>query len=470
MTDRTIEADIAVVGGGPAGSVVARRLAVLGYDVALAQAPRRGDRIETLPPSLTLLGHAVLTPDQLAGISEPVRRAHSSWSGNGTTVRESPGACMLQRSRFDELLLLEAARAGVAVLSPARARVAQRCAAGWVVPVIRGGTAIEIKARFLVDARGRRGGERIHAGPRTVALSARWTAVGLGPGEMRIAAHPEGWCWSAARSAGAAEVTVFLDTRACAGLGGAKLRQRYLAMLAETTLFSELLMGATPGPLSVSDATPSRAPQPASARHLAVGEAALTIDPLSSHGVIVGCRGAIQAAAVIHTILSRGDPAPALDFYAGRLAAVGSQHASSAGALYGEHEVWRDQPFWRSRMASADRPVRVAIPPAISAVPGVPLRLSPAACAIRVPALIGDKIELCDAIAHPNLSEPIVRLGRHDVPALLAGLEPGRSASELVAGLGQICSPPEAQALMDWLTRAGILEPLDGADRRPAST
>jgi flavin-dependent dehydrogenase len=469
MEGRVLEADIAVVGGGPAGAVAARRLAVLGYNVALAHEPRRGDRIETLPPSLTLLGHEVLAPDRLAGISEPVRRVLSGWSGESTTVRESPGACMLQRSGFDRILLLEAARAGVAVLSPARAGRAQRCAGGWIVPVVRDGTANEIKARFLIDARGRRGGKRIHAGPRTVALSALWTGAGLEPGEMRIAAHPDGWCWAASRSAGPAEITVFLDTHACAGLGRAKLQQRYLAMLAGTTLFAGVLRNGTPGPLSVSDATPSTADQPASAWHLASGDAALTIDPLSSHGVIVGCRAAIQAAAVIHTILSGDNPAPALAFYAGRLAAVGSQHALSAGALYGDHDAWRDHPFWRTRIGSADRPILATAPPSLRAVRDVPLRLSPAARTIRIPALIGDKVELCDAIAHPNLSEPIVRLGRYDVPALLARMESGRLASVLVAGLGEICSPAEAHALLDWLTHTGILEPHANADCRPAS-
>jgi hypothetical protein len=337
------------------------------------------------------------------------------------------------------------------------------------VPVVRDGTGIEIEARFLIDARGRRGGNRIQAGPRTVALSARWTGACLEPGEMRIAAHPEGWCWAASRAAGSAEVTVFLDTQACVGLGAAKLQHRYLAMLAGTALFAALLRNGAPGPLSVSDATSSRADQPASAWRLAAGDAALTIDPLSSHGVVVGCRAAIQAAAVIHTILSGDDPAPAVAFYAGRLAAVASQHALSAGALYGEHDAWRDHPFWRKRIGSAEQPVRATARPSRCAGRDVPLRLSPAARTIRIPALVGDKVELCDAIAHPTLSEPIVRLGRYDVPALLARLESGRPASVLVAGLEEICSPAEAQALLDWLTQAGILEPHVRGDCCPAS-
>ena len=96
----------------------------------------------------------------------------------------------------------------------------------------------------------------------------------------------------------------------------------------------------------------------------------------------------------------------------------------------------------------------------MSAAPDVPLRLSPAARSLRIPALIGDKVELCDAIAHPNLSEPIVRLGRHDAAALMARLKGHHRPSVLVAGLEEICSSAEAQALLDWLTQAGILEPL----------
>ena len=461
MSHRALEADVAVIGGGPGGSVATRRLAVLGYDVVLVHEPRRGDRIETLPPSLTLLGHEVLAPDRLASISEPVSKVLSGWSGNGTTGRENPGTCMLQRSQFDELLLREAARVGAIVLSPARARAARRSAGTWAVPVVRDGTALEIRARFLVDARGRRGGQRLQAGPHTVALSAGWVGARLEPGEMRIAAHPEGWCWAAARSSGPAEVTVFLDTHACAGLGAAKLRHRYLDMLAATPLFAAFLRDGLPGPLSVFDTTPARTDQPASARRLVVGDAALTIDPISSHGVTIACRAAIQAAAVIHTILSGDDPAPALAFYVGRLAAVASQHSLSASAFYGDHDSWRDRPFWRNRIEATNQPVRpVAASPRRLAVPDVPLRLSPATHTIRVPALIGDKVELCDAIAHPNLSEPIVRLGRHDAAALVGRLRGGQRPSVLVAGLEEICSSAEAEALLDWLTQAGILEPL----------
>ena len=162
MTDRTLEADVAVIGGGPAGTVAARRLATLGYNVVVAHEPCRHDRIETLPPSLSVLGHDVLASDRLASIAEPVRSIVSGWSGEEATTRDSPGSSMVGRRRFDQLLLLEAARAGVVVLAPARARAPHRGNGRWIVPATRGDKTFQIVAQFVLDARGRRARNRLN--------------------------------------------------------------------------------------------------------------------------------------------------------------------------------------------------------------------------------------------------------------------------------------------------------------------
>src|SRR5512135_817059 len=118
--------DIAVIGGGPAGSVFATRMAQFGLDVCLIERarfprPHLGESLSPgVMPLLSSMGSAELV--EAAGFLR-VRAVSTNWQG-AETVRQDPRAqgMLVDRGAFDTLLLERAASTGVRVLQPAQVR------------------------------------------------------------------------------------------------------------------------------------------------------------------------------------------------------------------------------------------------------------------------------------------------------------------------------------------------------------
>lgn len=146
--------DVCVIGGGPAGSVCALRLARLGHRVVLVERrvfprPHVGEALSPgVPPLLDFLG----VREALDG-SVPSPGALVRWEdAHIRMVEPDPRAVTVDRGRFDQALLAAARAAGVSVFQPVRAGRPRRGPAGWEIPV---GHDV-LRARFLVDASGRR--------------------------------------------------------------------------------------------------------------------------------------------------------------------------------------------------------------------------------------------------------------------------------------------------------------------------
>ena len=201
-----ISTDICVIGGGPAGSTAARRLAQLGYDVCVVEReafprPRVG---ESLPASILPLLDALGVRERVdcAGFLRP-RAALVRWAEPSVRERIHPGPPGLQvdRGRFDELLLDAAGEAGVCILQSATAgRPLSDDDGKWTVPVRVAGTDATLSVRYIVDATGRGGflpGRRVRASVPTLALYGYWRDTGISGPETRVEAGHQEWYWCA---------------------------------------------------------------------------------------------------------------------------------------------------------------------------------------------------------------------------------------------------------------------------------
>jgi 2-polyprenyl-6-methoxyphenol hydroxylase-like FAD-dependent oxidoreductase len=459
---RVPRTDIAVLGGGPAGSAVAYRLARLGYRVLLVTADRPDgmDRTEVLPPSIeTLQGAFPLGPALADQPLAPLTRGR--WSGFGEDVRPHPGTRLVQRVSFDRSLLQIAAAAGVELIESARARRPHRTPDGWMVPIDRAGDRCSVTARILVDAAGRRGGfarnSRLLAAA-TVALCARWTPAAIRAGEIWVEALPDGWCWSAGVADGVLEAATFVSMAECRGLGLQALRRRHCQLLLQSERFSAALHGAVPGPVRVCDATARIDEDPAQPDLIRVGDAAFAPDPMSSQGVQAALRSAVQAAAAVHTILSGGDAEAAISFYQDAVQAVAMRHRTATAELYAGHQRWRDHPFWRARAEHVtDAPApSVPIQP-MAADPA--LRLSRDVEIVAAPALVGDMIERMPSVMHRSEPRPVTWLNGHLLAPLLDRMGSGERASAILAGWSATMPADEASSVLQWLMARGIVEP-----------
>jgi hypothetical protein len=377
---------------------------------------------------------------------------------------------MVDRGRFDRLLLRHAEEAGARVLQPASALKPRREdgeGAGWIVPVRTPDGGREVRARFLVDASGRAarlGGPRVRTGPRTLALHGVWSRPGGWGEETVTEAGADEWLWAAPQADGALSAMVFVDAGQYrrARAAGISREALYRGLLARSALLAETVRASLASGPGVCDATCWHTPQPVGDGFLRIGEAAFTLDPLSSTGVQKAMQTAWSGAIAVHTILTRpAHAAAAQRFYADSHGATVARHTAWAAELYATARTHTASPFWRQRAGAAVP--SPAEPPTALPDPGRGLRLSAAASLLETPCVAGDLIETRRALVHPGLERPVAYLDGVEIAPLLETIPAGTTLDELAAvwsrRLPPTSSPRQAAALAAWLVQHGVLVP-----------
>jgi hypothetical protein len=202
----------------------------------------------------------------------------------------------------------------------------------------------------VVDATGRRRGVArrlggcVEHGDRLVGVVAHLPEAEV-RGTPRVDAAPEGWWYSTAVPVGGRVILFFTDADLPAA--GRARRPGGLAALAAgvpgLTDVAPLLSQVTAYPLAAGTAWLAR---PRGHRWLAVGDAAVAIDPLSGQGLLMALVGGVRAAAAIV-----GQDATYERWLAGALVSLRLQQR----AAYACEWRWPNHPFWsRRRIAVGD--------------------------------------------------------------------------------------------------------------------
>ena len=383
-----------------------------------------------------------------------------------------PPGLMVDRGRFDRLLLEHARRAGARVLQPGLACAARRTDDGWIVAVRTAAGERHVGARFLVDASGRSSrwtGRRERTGPSTLALHGTWRRAGAGgwDGQTRIEAGPDEWLWAAPRPDGTLSAMVFVDAERyhAARRAGDSPEGLYRRLLARSALFAEVAGAQLAGRAGVCDATCWNHPEPVGDSFLKVGEAAFTLDPLSSTGVQKAMQTAWVGAIAVHTILTpSADGEAARRFYGENHRSTVVRHAAWTGGYYAAARHAGTSLFWRRRAAAS--PATAAAETDALRVPGAfdtRLRLSAAAALVATPCVTGDLIAMRRALVHPGLDRPVAFLDGVEIAPLLEAVPPEATLGELTAHwsrrLPELARRGNAAALAGWLIHHGILMP-----------
>jgi flavin-dependent dehydrogenase len=449
---------VCVVGAGPAGCLIAYRLATLGHDVALIarQGPRRHPMGETAPATVAQLLEGVGLGEVMAMAAYRVAaEGLARWESEEPVVHPSPGL-LLRRDRFDALLRMAAEQAGARVIEIAGGVTLERkVGGGWRVFLTGAAGAGEIDAAFLVDARGRSAGRR-RLGAATIALCARWRDARPLPAATCLEAVSDAWIWGGVGPDRRQAAACFVDPRRLAGLDAAGRTALYVKLLGGARLLRPLLAGALCEAPFVLDATARLGSRIAEPGLIAVGDAAMAAEPLSSQGLQNAIVSALQGAAAAHTALTRPEDAPlALDFHrASREAAAQSamRHtASFHAAVLGRF----DTPFWRRR-AAASEPA-LPTPAEAAAGPDAPLRLSPSARIRDGAVLDGALIRRERVLEGPGLHEPIAYLGAVKVAPLLEATQFPMVRKELVRAWSEMIGLDDARAAIAWLWSRRLL-------------
>jgi len=360
------ELDAVIIGAGPAGAIAGLALApharVLLVDRVAEPAARIGE-------SLVPAARRILADFGLLGLVEAEgypaylgNRAHWGGGVEETDFLRDPSGpgWHLDRRRFERLLRQAAGAAGCRITAPAKLDRLEPTAAGWSLSITDGARTMPLSCRVLIDASGRaatvtkRLGVARHQADRltarwlhgTVAAETRSTA-----GFSLVESVPGGW-WYSAPLADHGRVLSFhsdgdLMPETDDLLALADRAPAVAALLRETGFRARGPAGTT----AANTVWAARAAGQDRARSwLAIGDAALAFDPLSSRGVFnalyTGLSGGFAAARML-----AGEPGAAAD-YQGEIDRIRHAYQRHLALCYAAEPRWPDQPFWRRRLSS----------------------------------------------------------------------------------------------------------------------
>lgn len=463
---------VCVIGGGPAGSTFAARLAQLGHDVILLEREafprsRLGESLSPgVLPLLVLTGARAAV--EAAGFRK-VRTVRVRWD-NGEETRDDPReqGLIVDRGAFDRLLLDRAWALGVRVVQPAIVRSTRCQGARWLVEATSPDGPVTFEADFVGDARGRgtRARTRRWTGARTLALHAYWRGADL-PTGPRIEAGEDAWYWGVPLPDGTCNTLVFVDAKRFRAAGEGTLTSRFLDLLDRSRLMEGWGAAEMIAAPSAIDATAYVDDECASPNSLKIGDAALALDPLSSSGVQKAIQGALSAAIVANTLLRRPEgSAAALEFHRSGLEEAALRHRSWAAGHYGRVAAKGGGPFWQNRAADAVPDETTTLQRTDSAARGlasVGVRLSHEAEFIELPCIEGEFVALKQAVRHPALDGPLAYLGGREVAPLLRRLPAGLTPPELAWSWSDRMPYEQAVAIASWMLDRGLLVAQDGA-------
>lgn len=368
-----ITCDVCVIGAGPAGSTTARRLSMLGRSVVLVRKHGGYDAGESVSA-------AVLPLADVLGIREEIENAAflrskgslMLWDNGFVEFRRAHGYANfnVQRAHFDRILQAAAREAGAFILEPGRISAFDQAPGDglWRVQVKTERRSVEIRAKALADASGRAcvtGGHKRLTSAALLALCGRWRGLPFSAAYDSVEAGVEEWFWGAALASGDFAVTVFIDpSRYRRGVIEAGSKERfYRQLLTRSRLIGRRRTGELAGPVCVRDATSYAHADPISGTCIRVGDAAFTIDPLSSQGVLTAMGSGLHAAAVLNTLFGRpSDGRLAVEFYRNRLTHSVAMHARAATALYTEAANRLPSIFWQRRADPGVHTLSSALP------------------------------------------------------------------------------------------------------------
>lgn len=456
------------MGGGPAGSIFACRMAELGHRTELVElaAFPRPHLGESLSPGVPALLESLGAESALAD-ARPVRQVEVAWDGPPLIrADERQEGLLVDRGDFDRRLIDHARSLGVRIHQPARIVDRRHDAEGWRLVVETDAGRETIRCDFLADARGRGGAgawRRQPAGPATLALHAYWTGPGLA-GHPVIRAGEAAWYWSVPLPDGACNIQVFVDAREFGAARKSALAARYLELLER----ADFKAGSAMGPVQARDASAYVVPRAATAAGIALGETALALDPLSSSGVQKAIQTALSGAIVANTLLERpASAAAAMAFYQTSLEDASARHRSWAAGYYAEAARLRPAAFWRDRAAlpsETDRR-RPAAPADMARVACEPVELSRDLVMEDLPCIEGDFVTLRKTLSHPSLERPVAYLGNQPLAPLLSDLAPGATLVEIAQGWSRRMPFKSALSIALWLRSNGVL--VERTEARP---
>ena len=337
---QAVETDIAVIGGGPAGSSLATLLRQQGYRVTLLERerfPRPHVGESMLPGVLFALGKTgALERVEKAGFTRKYGatyiwgRGRDPWTIRFSEVpQDRTFTFQCDREVFDKLLLDHARDEGVDVREGhqvTRAHMTNGRVSGLSFTNDEGESG-EVRARMCVDASGQwsvlgrqfRLREHNHD-LRHVALFGHYHG---GPttlpdvldemeptdaGNVYVVAVDDGWLWHIPLAGGLRSIGLVTDPERIRGMSRTERRQYWQRQVDSCEEFEQLLDGGRwAGDFDIVSDWSFICKQFHGPGYLLVGDAACFVDPILASGIALALQGVLRATKAIRTSLEAPD-------------------------------------------------------------------------------------------------------------------------------------------------------------------
>ena len=365
--------DVAVIGGGPAGSTVATLLARAGRRVLLLERehfPRYHIGESLLSATLPILQHLGVLPDvEAAGF---VRKPGGTFVW-GSSVEpwsfwfsEDPGgythAFHVLRAQFDDILLKHSARSGTEVHEGVTVETVDGEGPFRVRARVDDGSHVEADATHVVDASGQNAllgrREQLREFNPFFKNLALWSyfegAARMEPphaDNILSAAHAEGWCWYIPLHDGTISVGTVVDAdRWRERARPATLQATYSDLIAGCAPVAKMLAGARQvQPVHVIRDYSYSSKRFYTGGALLAGDAACFIDPVFSTGVHLACLSGLLAADCLEEVLAgRRSVDAAFASYDAAYRNAFERYRRFVTYFYNHHSA-TDSYFWQAR-------------------------------------------------------------------------------------------------------------------------
>jgi hypothetical protein len=379
-----------------------------------------------------------------------------------------------------------ARRRGIEVVLPARVHALAGTDGDWRIE-LRGASsgARRLAARFILDASGRAGGAGFDCAPPLAALWMELEQADLPPrltDTTQVEALAHGWLWGSRLPDRRYRVMLVSDPRAARQSMPGPPSARLRASCAASKLFDAIAHLPFAEQVQMCSATPRLAPDSWQEGRIKLGDAAFSLDPISSSGVEKAMRFSLQAAVAVHSLLNGQSPSGLVrEFFEHQLVETCCRHAHWTAAYY--RQAWcAGQAFWQARsaasFATADESgsggrlaIRLrhtseqlqrfqapALRPLSTMKPRPALRLHADARVIDMPCVVADRVQSRRALVHPHLERPLAFLDNVALSEHLDRLRQAQPFDTVLQQFGSSMPGHKAQAITAWLWQHGILD------------